>query len=61
VAYGVTADGHTTNLWLGLPAGYGIDEQFLAIIAKMRFQPATCHGKPEAAAAGFDVITLSPR
>ena len=60
VAYAVTADGRATNLWLAVPAGYGIDEQFLIATAKMTIQPATCHGKPEYAAAAFHVITVAP-
>lgn len=60
VAYSVTADGRTFDFWLAAPAGYGIDEEFLAAMAREKFHPATCHGQPITAPGGMSSIVVAP-
>lgn len=51
-AYWVDENGQSTDFWIALPAGFGIDEMVLKMLAKMTYKAATCHNKPEA-----DVMT----
>lgn len=42
----VDETGRTTDLWLKIPAGLGLDEAAAASVSGYKFKPATCSGVP---------------
>jgi len=48
-AFIVDETGHTHDLWITRPLGYGMDEKAAETVSGYVFKPATCHGKPVSA------------
>jgi TonB family protein len=55
VGFEIDVTGHTKDLWIVRPMGFGLDEKAAEAVSQYVFMPATCGGKPVATQLFVDV------